>query len=93
MKAQHVFLLCVLGAALLSTVLCSNGIGPDDCCFKFYRRQMKKTAIRSYYFTDYRCPKAAVILVTEQNRRHICVDASLLWVENMMRHLDEKDLK
>uniref|UniRef100_A0A3B5LA39 Chemokine interleukin-8-like domain-containing protein n=1 Tax=Xiphophorus couchianus TaxID=32473 RepID=A0A3B5LA39_9TELE len=45
MKAQHVFLLCVLGAALLSTVLCSNGIGPDDCCFKFYRRQIRKLNI------------------------------------------------
>uniref|UniRef100_A0A3B5LCD2 Chemokine interleukin-8-like domain-containing protein n=1 Tax=Xiphophorus couchianus TaxID=32473 RepID=A0A3B5LCD2_9TELE len=79
MKAQHVFLLCVLGAALLSTVLCSNGIGPDDCCFKFYRRQIRKLNILTQ--------------TPNWNRRHICVDASLLWVKNMMRHLDEKDLK
>lgn len=41
----------------------------------------------------FKSPSFLCSLVTEQNRRHICVDASLLWVKNMMRHLDEKDLK
>ncbi|MED6272571.1 hypothetical protein CHARACLAT_031721 [Characodon lateralis] len=93
MNAAHVFLLCILGATLLSTVLCTNGTGPDDCCFKFYPRRMRKEVIGKYYFTDYRCPKAGVIFVTAQKGLHICVDPSLPWVENIIKKLDENDLK
>ncbi|XP_012716845.1 C-C motif chemokine 36.1 [Fundulus heteroclitus] len=93
MKATSVFLLCILGAALLSTVLCQNGIGPDNCCFKFYPRRVKRDLIRSYNFTDHRCPKAGAIFVTVKNNQNICVDPSLAWVENTMKYLDEKNLQ
>uniref|UniRef100_UPI0037E98C2D C-C motif chemokine 36.1 n=1 Tax=Semicossyphus pulcher TaxID=241346 RepID=UPI0037E98C2D len=88
MRASHILLLCMLGAALLSSVLCSSEIGPDDCCFKFYPRRVNKTLIRSYYMTDYRCPKTGAILVTKKGR-NICVDPNLSWVEGIMKHVDE----
>ncbi|XP_015248725.1 PREDICTED: C-C motif chemokine 4-like [Cyprinodon variegatus] len=93
MKAVNIFLLCFLGAALLSAVLCDNTTGPDGCCFQFYPRRIMKDFIGSYYYTDHRCPKAAVVLVTKKNGRNICVDPNMVWVDRIMRHLDETDFK
>ncbi|KAM6909496.1 C-C motif chemokine 36.1 [Xenentodon cancila] len=89
MRTTQILLLCILGAALLSTVLCNNGIGPDDCCFKFYPRRINKILIASYYMTDYRCQKTGAIFVTKKTGRHICVDPNLSWVENIMKTVDE----
>ncbi|XP_051231294.1 C-C motif chemokine 3-like [Dicentrarchus labrax] len=91
MRTSHILLLCILGAALLSSVICSNGTGPDDCCFKFYPRKINKKLIRDYILTDNRCPKTGVILITQKSR-HICADPSLSWVENIMKCVDEKTL-
>ncbi|KAI3376629.1 hypothetical protein L3Q82_017063, partial [Scortum barcoo] len=88
MRTSYILLLCILGAALLSSVNCRNEIGPDDCCFKFYPRRVNRKLVRSYYLTDYRCPKSGVILVT-QKARHICVDPSLSWVESIIKTVDE----
>ncbi|XP_076580908.1 C-C motif chemokine 36.1 [Chaetodon auriga] len=89
MRTSHILLLCILGAALLSSVICSNSVGPDDCCFKLYPRRMNKNLIKSYYLTDDRCPKTAVILVTLKSR-HICADPNLSWVDNIMKSVDDK---
>ncbi|XP_034532130.1 C-C motif chemokine 8 [Notolabrus celidotus] len=88
MQNFHVFLLCMLGAAFLSSVLSNNANGPDNCCFKYYPRRMNKNLFRSYEITDDRCPKIGVILVTLKSRT-ICVDPNLTWVEGIMRHVDE----
>ncbi|KAM9718371.1 C-C motif chemokine 36.1 [Menidia menidia] len=89
MKAAYIILLCILGAAVFSTNASNNAVGPDDCCFKLYPRRIKKDLIKSYYVTDYRCPKPGVIFVSNAGR-HICVDKNLPWVEGIMRSLDEK---
>ncbi|XP_027143670.1 C-C motif chemokine 36.1 [Larimichthys crocea] len=89
MRTSHILLLCILGAVLLPSVICSSAIGPDDCCFKFYPRRVMKNLIKSYYLSDHRCSKAAVILVTQKSRR-ICADPSLTWVDGIMKYLDEK---
>ncbi|KAM9335411.1 C-C motif chemokine 36.1 [Symphorus nematophorus] len=88
MRTAHILLLCILGAALLSSVLCKSEIGPEDCCFKFYPRRLNKKVVKSYHLTDYRCPKSAVILVSQRNRS-ICADPALSWVESIMKYLDE----
>nr|XP_019955653.1 PREDICTED: C-C motif chemokine 3-like [Paralichthys olivaceus] len=90
MRPLQVLLLCILGAALLAPVLCNNALGPDDCCFNFYSRRVKKTLIKSYYMTDSRCSKMGVILVTQKSR-HICVDPDVQWVQGIMKFLDEKN--
>ncbi|XP_028420395.1 C-C motif chemokine 3-like [Perca flavescens] len=84
----RILLLGILGLALLSSVICNNSSGPDDCCFVIYPRRVNKNLIRSYYMTDHRCPKTGAILVTKKSR-HICVDPSLSWVMGIMKHLDE----
>ncbi|XP_070710431.1 C-C motif chemokine 36.1 [Pempheris klunzingeri] len=90
MRNSRILLLCILGAALLSSVMSNSSAGgPDECCFKYYPRRLNKNLIRSYYMTDYRCSKTGAILVTQKSR-HICVDPSLSWVETIMRSLDEK---
>ncbi|XP_042257456.1 C-C motif chemokine 36.1 [Thunnus maccoyii] len=91
MRTSHMLLFCILGAALLSSVICNSANGPDDCCFKFYPRRVNKNLIQSYYMTDYRCSRTGVILVTRKSR-HICVDPNLSWVEKIMKSLDEANL-
>ncbi|XP_034471189.1 eotaxin-like [Hippoglossus hippoglossus] len=89
MRALHVLLLCVLGAALLSSVLCNNGLGPDDCCFGFYQGELAKARISSYQDTDSRCPRKAVLFTTKKSHE-ICVDPKLPWVQSIMQQLDEE---
>uniref|UniRef100_A0A3B3TNZ4 C-C motif chemokine n=1 Tax=Poecilia latipinna TaxID=48699 RepID=A0A3B3TNZ4_9TELE len=89
MKAVNILLLCILGAALLSTVLCSNG--PDECCFQFFRNRLNKNLITSYYRTDARCATNGVILITRRARR-ICVDSKEQWVQNIVKSLEMKTL-
>uniref|UniRef100_A0A3Q3VWZ3 Chemokine interleukin-8-like domain-containing protein n=1 Tax=Mola mola TaxID=94237 RepID=A0A3Q3VWZ3_MOLML len=91
MTTSRILLLCILGAALLSTAISKSEIGPDDCCFKFYSRRVKKSLILSYYMTDYRCPKNAVILVSKKNR-HVCADPNVPWVESIMKNVDESNI-
>ncbi|XP_053199460.1 C-C motif chemokine 36.1 [Scomber japonicus] len=88
MRTSHILLLCILGAALLTTVFCNNANGPEECCFKFYPRRVNKKLISSYNMNDYRCPRTGVILMTKKGR-HICADPNLSWVQGIMKTLDE----
>ncbi|MEQ2234822.1 hypothetical protein ILYODFUR_035338 [Ilyodon furcidens] len=74
MNAAHVFLLYILGATLLSTVLCTSKI-------------IVILGLQLLLLQAIKC------LVTAQKGRHICVDPSLPWVENIIKKLDENDLK
>ncbi|KAF3697543.1 C-C motif chemokine 14 Chemokine CC-1/CC-3 [Channa argus] len=87
---KNILLLCILGAALVSTVVCQTLIGPKECCFDFYPRRIKKDLIRSYYMTDNQCSKTGIILVTA--RSHICMDPADAWVQSIKKTLDEKSL-
>ncbi|XP_029932398.1 C-C motif chemokine 36.1 [Myripristis murdjan] len=89
MPSSQVLLLCILGAALFSTVLANNGISPEDCCFAFYPRRVNKNLIASYYLTDQRCTRTGAIIVTKRGK-HICVDPNLSWVQGIMKLLDER---
>ncbi|XP_043953979.1 C-C motif chemokine 13-like [Gambusia affinis] len=91
MKAATILLLCMLGAALLSTVLCHNSGGPEDCCFEFFRNPVNKKFISSYYRTDSRCPTKAVVLITNRARR-ICVEPKEMWVEKIVKFLEKRTM-
>ncbi|XP_050931657.1 uncharacterized protein LOC108882053 [Lates calcarifer] len=67
----------------------SGGTGPDDCCFSFYPRRVKKDLVKGYYMSDHRCPRTGVVLMTQKGR-NICVDPNLSWVQNIMKYVDEK---
>uniref|UniRef100_A0A3Q1GM95 C-C motif chemokine n=1 Tax=Acanthochromis polyacanthus TaxID=80966 RepID=A0A3Q1GM95_9TELE len=66
----------------------SDEIGPNSCCFSHYRRKIIKNVIDSYFVTDVRCSKPAVVLITQQSRR-ICVDPNLNWVKDIMKSIDD----
>ncbi|XP_075999847.1 C-C motif chemokine 36.1 [Genypterus blacodes] len=91
MRSAHLLLLCVLGAALFSSAICSKSGGPDDCCFTVFPRRVNKNLVKSYYLTDHRCHRSAVILVTNKGA-HLCVDPNLAWVEGVMRVVDGRNL-
>ncbi|XP_039896690.1 uncharacterized protein LOC120739090 [Simochromis diagramma] len=65
----------------------STGNGPDNCCFKFYRRRIKPSLVESYYMTDHRCPKPAVIFITKPSSS-ICMDPSVSSTKILMKILD-----
>ncbi|XP_028285227.1 C-C motif chemokine 5-like [Parambassis ranga] len=88
MRSAQILLLCILGAALLSTVFCNSAIGPDECCFIYYKRKIAPKLVSSYSMTDSACPKTAAIFVTKRSRQ-VCVDPSQGWVKNVMRILDD----
>ncbi|XP_054914503.1 eotaxin-like [Poeciliopsis prolifica] len=88
MKAVHILLLCMLGAALLASVLCNSSSGPTDCCFDFFRNRIDKNRIASYNRTDPRCAVAGVILKGKRGRR-ICADPNQPWVINVMDFVDQ----
>ncbi|XP_026209226.1 uncharacterized protein LOC113157825 [Anabas testudineus] len=64
---------------------------PDKCCFKFITIAVSMKRIRSYYWTDERCPTPAVIFVTQRSNR-ICVDPVHDWVQSIMNDLDKKNI-
>ncbi|PWA14796.1 hypothetical protein CCH79_00014539 [Gambusia affinis] len=89
MKAANILLLCMLGAALLSTVLCHSGNMPADCCFSFVKQRMDKNLMSSYHKTDHRCSLSGIILTTKRGRS-ICVDPEQPWVNTIIDFLNKK---
>ncbi|XP_036002840.1 C-C motif chemokine 5-like [Fundulus heteroclitus] len=87
MKVAHIYLLCILGAALLSTVLCNHAREIKDCCFKLLSKPLNKKLFTSYYKTDPRCSLNAVVLITKRAGR-ICANPNDRWVKNVIDHLD-----
>uniref|UniRef100_A0A3Q2R3L2 C-C motif chemokine 3-like n=1 Tax=Fundulus heteroclitus TaxID=8078 RepID=A0A3Q2R3L2_FUNHE len=87
MKVAHIYLLCILGAALLSTVLCNNAREPEDCCFDVFQNPVKKNMFTSYYKTDPRCSLKAVVLITKRAGR-ICANPKDRWVKKVINYLD-----
>ncbi|KAG7253805.1 hypothetical protein CRUP_008179 [Coryphaenoides rupestris] len=93
-----VVLLCLVGATLMSTTVQAsaivqpsttvqaNGVGPDMCCFSFYKRPVKMDRLHSYVITDTRCPT-----FTTMNQVQICADPNARWVQRAMRVLDERN--
>uniref|UniRef100_A0AAQ6ITC5 C-C motif chemokine n=1 Tax=Anabas testudineus TaxID=64144 RepID=A0AAQ6ITC5_ANATE len=91
MKNYHILLLCILGAALVSSVVCQASLGPEMCCYSFYPRRIKRELIKSYNLTDDRCPRTGVIFMTQRSNR-ICVDPVHDWVQSIMNDLDKKNI-
>ncbi|XP_024144248.1 C-C motif chemokine 7 [Oryzias melastigma] len=89
MKTSAILLLCMLGAAVFSTVFCSSAIGPDNCCFRFYPKQIPRGKIQSYSLADNRCPRSAIILKTIKGSK-VCVDPSKPWVKNVRLSVDQR---
>ncbi|XP_020515320.1 C-C motif chemokine 3-like 1 [Labrus bergylta] len=89
MRSAHVLLLCMLGAALLSSGLCSDEPGLEVCCFRLYSGRVNKNQIRSYFMSDERCQLTAAILVTKRSLQ-LCVDPNMPWVKSIMRSLDKE---
>ncbi|XP_054914504.1 eotaxin-like [Poeciliopsis prolifica] len=89
MKAVHILLLCMLGAALLASVLCNSGNSPVDCCFDFVKNRLNKNLMSSYEKTDPRCSLRGIVLTTKKGRS-ICVDAKQPWVKTIIDFLEKK---
>ncbi|CAN9509694.1 unnamed protein product [Ophioblennius macclurei] len=87
MKTTAVVLLCLVAAAVFTTVLCQER-GPS-CCLSYYPRRISKKYIESYFVTDSRCPKPGIILITKK-QKEICVDPNETWLQNLTTALDKE---
>ncbi|XP_028329995.1 C-C motif chemokine 4 homolog [Gouania willdenowi] len=88
MRTPYILLLCIMGAALLSTAACNNGRGPQSCCFQFYPRELNANLIVSYNWSDQRCPLRGVLFKTRR-RRNICVNPEAKWVKDIIEALEK----
>ncbi|CAN9509695.1 unnamed protein product [Ophioblennius macclurei] len=91
MKTTAVVLLCLVAAAVFTTVLC-QGLepGPKNCCFDYYPKRISKKYIRTYFVTESRCLKPGIILITAKSNKQICVNPNETWVQNLTTALDKE---
>ncbi|XP_044106417.1 C-C motif chemokine 8-like [Neovison vison] len=91
-------LLCLLltaaafGIQVLAQPECFSGSVsiPITCCFSVVKRKVPVQKLESYTrVTNSQCPQEAVIFKTKASRE-ICADPQLKWVQDNMKHLDQK---
>uniref|UniRef100_A0A672H3V4 C-C motif chemokine n=1 Tax=Salarias fasciatus TaxID=181472 RepID=A0A672H3V4_SALFA len=86
------FSVCVTESGVLLCLLAAvhhTGTRPDNCCFSHRSRRISRKYIASYIFTDSRCPKPSVILITKKSKE-VCVDPSEKWVQDIMDALNKE---
>ncbi|XP_058029170.1 C-C motif chemokine 3-like [Ahaetulla prasina] len=59
---------------------------PNYCCFDFTKRSIPLSLLKSFYYTNSKCSKPAVVFITKRNKT-ICADPSEQWVQNRIRDL------
>ncbi|KAF4088702.1 hypothetical protein AMELA_G00057780 [Ameiurus melas] len=63
--------------------------GPEDCCFKFYKKVIPVKLIKTYVNTSNDCPKTGTIFTT-QNSSRVCVDPGFKWVQRAIDLIDQR---
>ncbi|XP_058020577.1 C-C motif chemokine 5-like [Ahaetulla prasina] len=61
---------------------------PRLCCFDYVTRPIPRKNLKSYEYTNARCSRQAVILITHVNRR-MCADPSEPWVQDRVKYLSK----
>ncbi|MCI4377002.1 hypothetical protein PGIGA_G00198240 [Pangasianodon gigas] len=76
-------------ACLQYLTMANSAKGPEDCCFKFYKKPIPVRAIKTYENTSNDCPKTGIIFTT-QNSSRVCVDPGFKWVQRAIDVVDQR---
>ncbi|NWU24409.1 CCL4 protein, partial [Dyaphorophyia castanea] len=62
---------------------------PTSCCFSYISRQLPRSFVRDYYYTNSQCSQPAVVFITQKGRE-VCASPMEDWV---LRYVNELELE
>ncbi|MCI4376996.1 hypothetical protein PGIGA_G00198210 [Pangasianodon gigas] len=67
----------------------TGALGPDKCCISYQTHRIPVRLITGYQETESQCTIPGVIFFLK-NGRGVCADASVEWVKNSMKKIDQR---
>lgn len=85
------FLVIFCSLQLTTSAPVSSVLEKTTCCFKFSNAVIPLKLVKSYYWSDSKCPKPAIVFETD--KRKICVNPETSWVSKHIAKLDNRTTK
>nr|XP_033796225.1 C-C motif chemokine 22 [Geotrypetes seraphini] len=81
---RALLLTLLLGASLQANLGNNRGI---ECCTEYVKHRVRLSLLMSFHETSYSCFKRAIVFSTE--RKLVCADPRLKWVQKAITYIKE----